>query len=293
MRWNVTVCREQLQLSARDDKCDAPHRNCLQNNSFCDTSMNMKVVYWASVWTTKLAWSSLLECHLRNRKVHGYPAKVRSEFSGFVSLQVKQQSELRWSRQTCDTSTLSWKCDRFFFFFSANEVIPIPNPVGDLFVFSDSMCSDEESNLYFEGVTWSVSDCIKCECSLGLISCTKTMTFLTSTIVHIEHCNQPNCSVVAFLNSHKRYCQGKHMLVNLEIPCGRLQIQTPTGSTLGALKYLRREYCGFFFFLTSANDLQHFISSDLTTTANSSNLKIIILWNRAKYSAAMHWNWKG
>ena len=82
---------------------------------------------------------------------------------------------------------------------------------GDLFVFSDSTCSDEESNLYFEGVTWLVSDCIKCECSLGLISCVKAMTFLTSTVVHIEHCNQPNCNIVAFLNSHKHYCQGKHM----------------------------------------------------------------------------------
>ena len=97
------------------------------------------------------------------------------------------------------------------FCFSANEVIQIPNPVGDLFVFSDSTCSDEESNLYFEGVTWFVSDCIKCECSRGLISCVKAMTFLTSTIVHIEHCNQPNCNIVAFLNSHKHYCQGKHM----------------------------------------------------------------------------------
>ncbi|XP_067038168.1 uncharacterized protein [Acropora muricata] len=111
MRWNVTVCPEQLQISARNDKCDTPHRNCHQENSFCD---------------------------------------------------------------------------------------------------ANSTCSDEESNLYFEGVTWFLSGCIKCECSLGLISCVKRMTFLTSTVEDIEHCNQPNCNIVAFLNSHRSYCQACH-----------------------------------------------------------------------------------
>ncbi|XP_068746819.1 uncharacterized protein [Montipora capricornis] len=70
------------------------------------------------------------------------------------------------------------------------------------------MCSDEETNCYFDGVTWSVGDCIECRCIKGLISCTKTMTFVTSTTEQrIEQCSQPNCNIVDFLNSQKQVCK--------------------------------------------------------------------------------------
>ena len=72
------------------------------------------------------------------------------------------------------------------------------------------MCSDEETNCYFDGVTWSVGDCIECRCIKGLISCNKTMTFVTSTTEQrIEQCSQPNCNIVDFLNSQKQVCKGK------------------------------------------------------------------------------------
>ena len=75
--------------------------------------------------------------------------------------------------------------------------------------FSDALCQDEDANTYINGSTWSIGDCIDCYCHNGVISCSKTLSVITSNEENTERCSQPDCNVAAFLKANRGICKGK------------------------------------------------------------------------------------
>lgn len=70
-------------------------------------------------------------------------------------------------------------------------------------------CEDEDSRKYFEGATWFVGNCIKCNCTEGKISCNREIRIITSNEEMLtEDCNQTNCNMVEFLETKKGVCAG-------------------------------------------------------------------------------------
>ncbi|KAJ7383111.1 hypothetical protein OS493_030641 [Desmophyllum pertusum] len=110
-------------------------------------------------------------------------------------------SEMRWKMTVCPGGLqLSADDDQC--------VMPSPNCVqGNDFCDANTTCHDEEANTYFQGATWSVGDCITCNCSKGVISCSRTIKLITSSDKNIEHCSQPGCNVLAFQKSNKGICK--------------------------------------------------------------------------------------
>ncbi|KAL9982451.1 hypothetical protein ACROYT_G004494 [Oculina patagonica] len=96
--------------------------------------------------------------------------------------------QLRASDDTCDT--------------------PSPNCLqGNDSCEAKTLCQGEEGNAYFDGAKWPVGNCIVCRCNNGFISCSRGITFITSDDTKIEHCDQPDCNVAAFLKSNKGICK--------------------------------------------------------------------------------------
>ena len=84
--------------------------------------------------------------------------------------------------------------------------------------FSDDLCQDEDANTYIIGSTWSIGDCITCYCHNGVISCSKTLSVITSNEENTERCSQPDCNVAAFLKAKRGICKGKWLWRQSQIP---------------------------------------------------------------------------
>ncbi|XP_066029938.1 uncharacterized protein [Pocillopora verrucosa] len=72
---------------------------------------------------------------------------------------------------------------------------------------TDALCQDEDANTYINGSTWSIGDCIDCYCHNGVISCSKTLSVITSNEENTERCSQPDCNVAAFLKANRGICK--------------------------------------------------------------------------------------
>ena len=75
--------------------------------------------------------------------------------------------------------------------------------------FSDALGQDEDVNTYINGSTWSIGDCIDCYCHNGVISCSRTLSVITSNEESTDNCSQPDCDVTAFLKANRGICKGK------------------------------------------------------------------------------------
>ena len=75
--------------------------------------------------------------------------------------------------------------------------------------FSDALGQDEDVNTYINGSTWSIGDCIDCYCHNGVISCSRTLSVITSNEESTDNCSQPDCDVAAFLKANRGICKGK------------------------------------------------------------------------------------
>ena len=75
--------------------------------------------------------------------------------------------------------------------------------------FSDALGQDEDVNTYINGSTWSIGDCIDCYCHNGVVSCSRTLSVITSNDTNTDNCSQPDCDVAAFLKANRGICKGK------------------------------------------------------------------------------------
>ncbi|XP_022807821.1 cysteine-rich motor neuron 1 protein-like [Stylophora pistillata] len=74
---------------------------------------------------------------------------------------------------------------------------------------SEVSCQDEKSNQYFEGVTWSVGNCIQCSCRAGKIHCKREISVINSLEEEslTEYCIQNECDVFRFLAKNRGKCK--------------------------------------------------------------------------------------
>ena len=72
-------------------------------------------------------------------------------------------------------------------------------------------CQDEDSNKYFEGVTWSADDCTQCTCNGGNINCSRELSLLTSPQQETvrDDCNQKECNVARYVQKNHGVCKGE------------------------------------------------------------------------------------
>ena len=89
--------------------------------------------------------------------------------------------------------------------FLSEQIFSVPIPI----CFSDALGQDEDVNTYINGSTWSIGDCIDCYCHNGVISCSRTLSVITSNDESTDNCSQPDCDVAAFLKANRGICKGK------------------------------------------------------------------------------------
>ena len=90
--------------------------------------------------------------------------------------------------------------------------------------FYEVTCQDEDGNQYFEGATWSIGSCMQCECTSGIIHCSRKVSLvkflelapLENPLIHAvtftELCNQSECNVAKYMEKNAGVCYGKFPL---------------------------------------------------------------------------------
>ncbi|XP_027057142.1 uncharacterized protein LOC113684043 [Pocillopora damicornis] len=84
-----------------------------------------------------------------------------------------------------------------------------------------SVCRDNEGGVYLikDKNGWPVSQCMKCYCKGGLLTCSRHFKinfpgYLSGIYTHHEDCNQPLCNVAKFIRENGNDCEGLEFIQN-------------------------------------------------------------------------------
>ncbi|RMX57662.1 hypothetical protein pdam_00005012, partial [Pocillopora damicornis] len=85
----------------------------------------------------------------------------------------------------------------------------------------NAVCRDNEGGVYLikDKNGWPVSQCMKCYCKGGLLTCSRHFKinfpgYLSGIYTHHEDCNQPLCNVAKFIRENGNDCEGLEFIQN-------------------------------------------------------------------------------